>query len=220
MQKSLILPDPKGFPSLQKKVICFASLGHFFGFKDFVSGGKAKAFGPSKTFSYTNGTEQISVIGGLIGGGLTLLGLENAMAAGSEDFTFFGTAGFIGSGQWEVGGLVSPKSAWDETGIASKIGVATKGEFDLLPNVKSSQGMVSVPHFYAMTPEKLAHYRSLGADLVDMEVALANLFLKSKGFGLKALVQITDGFDGERWLDKRAETFAEVSLDVAFGLLR
>ncbi|MDX2471465.1 MAG: hypothetical protein QNL04_12905 [SAR324 cluster bacterium] len=220
MQKSLILPNPSDFPALQSKVICFASLGHFFGFKDFVEGSKVKSFGPSKNFTYSGGGLQISVIGGLIGAGLTMLALENAIAAGGTDFTFFGTAGFIGQGDWEAGKLVSPQKSWDETGIAGKVGIATLDAFEPISGVEACSGMVSVPHFYAMTPEKLALYRGLGADLVDMEVALANLFLRSKGFGLKALIQITDGFDGEIWLDKRAETFQQADLEKAFSILK
>ena len=218
MKDSLIQPETKILPTLNPKCILCFNLGHFFSFREQVQGTKPKPLGPSKYFHFEHMGEKFSVIGGMIGGSLSLLALENALAAGAKSFIALGTAGWIEDSPWEAGAIFQVKNAWDRTGMGQELGLEVMGQAHPRLPIPAAN-LVSVAHFYDLSPSKLKEYRDWGAQMIDMEMALCIHFCQSLGISLQPVLILTDGMKKDQWEDQRFEPHIIECLQKSFELI-
>ncbi len=223
MNDFLTTPKISHLPELPKKAVLFFNLNHLFMFRELVGGSKIKSFGPSRRFGFRKNGETISVLGGMIGAPLAAITVEHALAAGSERFFSFGSAGWIGKEQRKIGELVAPEKGFDDTGMTRDYGGAERLSSFAPPDIGNttlnavneyarfrqferttqnagneyarSRQVVSINSFYALTKRKIENYREREIDLIDMESAPLNFIVKLRGGSLTPLFAIADLID-------------------------
>ena len=145
MNEAIINPAMFKLPKLEKDIILFFILKHFYMFQELVAGSKIKSYGPAKRFSFEHKGKLHSVLGGMIGAPLAVINVENAIASGGRNFSSFGTAGWIGETQREIGSLVVPEKGMDETGIIRDYeGADDLTSFNPKPGLPTCNGIVTV----------------------------------------------------------------------------
>ncbi len=217
MQNSLINPEKHLLPPLTAKVVLCFSLGYFYNLKKHWQGSKVKAFGPSKCFRCLVAGTEITVLGGMLGAGLALLAGENALAAGGKEFISLGTAGWIGAEDWRPGRLVTSHQGIDQSGLAHELGLQPKVDFTPWPDLPPYP-LVTVGHAYALTPNRLTHYQSLGASLIEMELAVLGALFRQNNLSLTPLLVLSDGVRQGKWVDCRQSKQTEEGIQQAIQL--
>ncbi len=182
MSKSIIRPSMFQLPKLSEKIVLFFSLPHFYMFHEMVKGSKIRSFGPSKRFFWKRSGVETTILGGTIGAALAVITVENAVAAGGRHFSSFGSAGWVGENQREIGELIIPNTGIDETGIGRDYGAENATtSFNCRHGVSTCAGIVSVNSFYRLTIEKVITYRARQTELIDMEASPLNHVISHLG---------------------------------------
>lgn len=200
---AIITPSSFKLPPLHQHVILFFILNHFYLFRDLINGAKVKSYGSSKRFDFVHEGLEYSALGGFIGAPLAAIILENAIVSGAKHVKAFGSAGWIGQTSCEIGKLYYPAAALDKTGMMSDYGAEQPVTRLKYKNVKPScRNIVSVNSFYRLTKEKLAEYRAIEADLIDMEAAPLNYISQLRGVTYQPLFIVSDAVDPTfKWIN-------------------
>lgn len=194
----LITPGHFRLPRLTRHLFLFYLLQHFFAFHEMTGGGKIRSYGPAKRFTFTRDGIDYSVLGGFIGAPLAAIVIENAIFSGARIFQAFGTAGSLGTSNWGIGDLQTPKKGYDETGMIHDYGGEhAETHFSYSTQAISCEAIVSVNSFYRLTPMKLAYYRNQRIDLIDMESAPLNFIARLHGVSFEPLFVISDRIVGD-----------------------
>ncbi len=219
MKSSLIQPDPKLLPSLGKRVFLFPQLGELFSFRELAQGGKLLPFGPCKCFHFTHQGHQASAIGGLLGAGLMLMGLEQALTAGGREFFALGQVGWIGQGDWSPGQVFALAKSHDATGSLASLGVNPDAQSaHPWPQTKAKH-LLSVAQPFGFSAKLLEQFHQQGFSLLDMELAPAAGFLAHHQLPFSALAVVSEGFKDLEWLDQRSNPKTAHGLEQALRLL-
>ncbi|MCP4752458.1 MAG: nucleoside phosphorylase [Proteobacteria bacterium] len=221
MIEPIIKPSMFNLPKLTEKIILFFSLRHFYLFRELVGGSKVKSFGPSKRFTWELNKVPVTAVGGMIGAPLAAIAVENAAASGGRRFFSFGSAGWIGENEREIGELTIPENGMDETGISENYGSDTIfTSFDRRHDVTPCSGIVSVNSFYRLTVEKVKAYRSRQVELIDMEASPLNYVVSCLDGTYCPLFIISDRVEsGFQWQNGSESAAFERGLEKGLKLL-
>lgn len=178
----IIKPSEFNLPKVEKNVVLFCLLNHFFLFKELVSGSQAKSFGPAKRFGFEKNGKRCTALGGFIGAPISAIILENAIESGGGKFSAFGTAGSFIYSRDRIGQYVRPRSGIDRTGMMKDYGADEDViVFDKELKHQGTEKVVSVNSFYRLTPRKMDEYREKNISLIDMEAVPLAYIARSKG---------------------------------------
>ena len=219
---SIISPKSYKLPDLNKNIVLFFNLEHFFQFREIVKGSKVKSYGPAKRFSFEKDRQPISVLGGMIGAPLSVMLIENSIVSGARNFISFGTAGFIGKNPAnEIGKLSTVTSGLDQTGIiADYQGEGLANDFKAIAGYHKLEKIVSVNSVYRLTLEKLESFRKAGADLIDMESCPLNFLINLHQGSYQALFLIIDQIDiNNNWINGRDYELVKTNTEKAMSFL-
>jgi len=197
MTELIIKPTMFNLPQLTDEIILFFNLQDFYLFRSIYGGSKVKSFGPAKRFSIELNHTVKTVLGGMIGAPLSMIILENAIASGAKKVCAFGSTGYLGLEQREIGDIVVPAFGKDETGMTNDYGADHQAEFlfknpfDILP----CQGIVSVNSFYRLSKDKVKTYRQKKIELIDMEATPMSYVAAEFGCDYFPVFVISDQID-------------------------
>lgn len=219
MKSSLIQPDPRLLPPLGKRVFLFPQLGELFSFRELAQGGKLIPFGPCKCFHFTHQGHQASAIGGLLGAGVMLMGLEQALAAGGKEFFALGQAGWIGNGDWSPGQTFALAKSHDATGSLASLGLPPDATSPNPWQGTKAKHLLSVAQPYGLSAKLLEQFHQQGYSLLDMELAAAAGFLAHHHLPFAGLAVVSEGFKELAWVDERSNPKTAHGLEQALQLL-
>lgn len=189
----IVNPNHFKLPAVQKNLILFFSLNHFYSYREICGITKVKNFGPLKKFDIPD--LDTTVLGGCIGAPYAVLMLENAIHSGARKVITFGSCGYFGDQKLTYGTLASSKVAYDETGISAEI-TDQNDPMSIIPLSETYQasGIVSINNLFAVSPERINQWKSKEIELMDMEAAALNSVAQNRNISISNLFVISDLF--------------------------
>jgi len=198
MEKSIIQPAMMNLPALNENVTLIFSLSYFHMLHEMVKGSKIRSYGPCKRFSFETGGAPRDAIGGILGAPCAIIILESVVHSGGQHIVSFGSAGWVGKKNQEIGTLISPDLGVDETGICADYN-SKKKEISLLPfpGVETCSKIVTVNSFYRLTEKNIKRYRTQEIDLIDMEATPLSCVSKILGVTFTPLFVVSDKVESD-----------------------
>jgi uridine phosphorylase len=169
----------------------------------------------------------------VVGAPYAALVLESLIAWGARQVLFLGWCGAIAPSV-EIGDIILPTAAFRDEGTSVHYG-AGAAEKPILPAptlVKEMRsvleagesayregGVWSTDAVYRETPEKIAHFRQLGASVVEMEISALFTVGRFRGVEVAALLVVSDdlsrlvwrpGFKSTPFREGRRQAIAEM----------
>jgi purine-nucleoside phosphorylase len=174
--------------------------------------GEGRFFLNSQVYTRKDGDDGFSLVGPFIGAPHAVLLLENLICQGISQVIFTGWCGSV-SPNASVGDIIIPSKAYSDEGTSGHYPLSEgmpsgpdTALADLLADACQGQGLPvkrgavwTTDAIYRETPEKIDHFRKMGALAVDMEFSALLTVAAFRGIQLAAALIVSDEVWSHTW---------------------